>query len=80
MTRKEAKLYIGELKMYGKSRGWDEEYLIACDIALNELEQESVLDRVRAEIEELDYITFDGITKRRCLEIIDKYKADKEQE
>lgn len=43
------------------------------------LEQESVLDRIRAEIEELDYITFDGITKRRCLEIIDKYKAESEK-
>lgn len=38
--------------------------------------QEDVLDKIRAEIEELDYITFDGITKRKCLEIIDKYKAE----
>lgn len=37
------------------------------------------LDKIRAEIEELDYITFDGITKRRCLEIIDKYKAESEE-
>jgi hypothetical protein len=37
---------------------------------------ELILDEIRAEIEELDYITFDGITKRRCLEIIDKYKAE----
>lgn len=38
------------------------------------------IDKIRAEIEELDYITFDGITKRRCLEIIDKHKANKERE
>ena len=37
------------------------------------------LDKIRAEIEELDYITFDGITKRRCLEIIDRYKAESEE-
>ena len=40
MTREKAKNYIGELKMYAKSQGWDEEYQIACDIAMNELEQE----------------------------------------
>jgi hypothetical protein len=46
---------------------------------IKDLEQEPVIDMIRAEIEELDYITFDGITKRRCLEIIDKYKANKER-
>lgn len=46
---------------------------------IDTLEQEPVLDEIRAEIEELDYITFDGITKRRCLEIIDKYKAESEE-
>lgn len=40
MTREEAKKYIGELKMYANSQGWDEEYQIACDVAMNELEQE----------------------------------------
>ena len=40
MTREQAKKYIGELKMYANSQGWDEEYQIACDIAMNELEQE----------------------------------------
>ena len=41
MTREEVKSYIiGELQMYAKSRGWDEGYLIACDMAMNALEQE----------------------------------------
>ena len=40
--------------------------------------EREVLDKIRAEIEELDYITFDGITKRKCLEIIEKYKAESE--
>ena len=39
---------------------------------------ELIIDEIRVEIEGLDYITFDGITKRRCLEIIDKYKAERE--
>lgn len=46
MTREETKSYIGELKMYAKSQGWDEEYLIACDIALNVLEQEPILEKI----------------------------------
>lgn len=50
-----------------------------CAIRLGKpIEQKPVLDKIRAEIEELDYITFDGITKKRCLEIIDKYKAETE--
>ncbi len=47
---------------------------------VEEMKQEPVIDKIRAEIEELDYITFDGITKRRCLEIIEKYKAETETE
>ena len=82
MTREEAKSYIGELKMYGKNRGWDEEYLIACDIALNELEQEPILDKINAEIIERDRnvkaIRSDGccfFTAKEVLKIIDKYKT-----
>lgn len=43
MKREEAKKYIGELKMYAKSQGWDEEYQVACDTAINALKQETVL-------------------------------------
>lgn len=50
MTREEVKNYIGELKMYAKSQGWDEEYQIACDVAMNELEQEPILDKIREQI------------------------------
>jgi len=45
MTREEVKIYIGELKMYAKSQGWDEEYQIACDVAMNELEQEPFINK-----------------------------------
>jgi hypothetical protein len=41
--------------------------------------QKDVLNKIRAEIEELDYITFDGITKKKCLEIIDRYMAEMEE-
>lgn len=46
MIREEAKSYIGELKMYANSQGWDEEYQIACDTAMNELEQEPCEDTI----------------------------------
>lgn len=90
MTREEAKPYIGELQMYAKSRGWDEEYLIACDIAMNALEQEPVLDRVKVEIEKAVWedvvVSLDGTDEVRIplldpddvFEIIDKYKAEVE--
>lgn len=95
MTREEAKIYIGELKMYAKSQGWDEEYQIACDVAMNELEQEPILDKIRAEIEQI--VSRYSISRERggmgqvewsdrlikeseVLKILDKYKADKEQE
>lgn len=70
LTNKEYRELIANEYDNGYCKG----YLVALE------EQESILDKIRAEIEELDYITFDGITKRRCLEIIDKYKANKEQE
>lgn len=47
----------------------------ALDMAINALEQESVLDKIRAEIEELDgeWIPFWDV-----VEIIDKYRAESE--
>lgn len=46
MTNEEVKIYIGELKMYANSKGWDKEYLTACDIVTNALEQESCEDAI----------------------------------
>ena len=86
MTREEVKRYIGELKMYAKSQGWDEEYQIACDVAMNELEQEPVIDKIRAEIEELkpNNPNFKGyfeqnVALNKVLEILDKYKVESEE-
>lgn len=65
MTREEVKRYIGELKMYASSQGWDEEYQIACDVAMNELEQEHS-DKQRYVVR--------GINNDK-IEFIDKYSV-----
>ena len=55
----------------------------ALDMAVKALEQETILDKIRAEIEELHligYATVDGkreIASRAVMQIIDKYKAEK---
>lgn len=70
MTREEAKPYIGELKMYAKSKGWDEEYLIACDIAIDTMRKyqriEHIFDARLLEpwemLEEIKRVVEDGKT------------------
>jgi len=54
------------------------EVIDAYDSAIKALEQESVLDKIRAEIKE--ELRFCPLTEglERALEIIDKYKAEKE--
>ena len=83
MTREEAKKYIGELKMYAKSQGWDKEYLIACDIAMNELEQESILDKINKMKSEIadslefwDYSPNNNPLARDMLETITNFWGD----
>lgn len=48
MTREEALLKIGELILYARTQGWDDVYTDAFKI----LERESMLDKIRAEIEQ----------------------------
>ena len=83
MTREEAKHYIGELKMYGKSRGWDEEYLIACDIAIEALEQEHIIDKINKMKSEIadslefwDYSPNNNPLARDMLETITNFWGD----
>ena len=80
MTKEEAKIYIGELKAYAKSKGWDEEYQVACDMAMNDMEQENIIDKVRAEITDYQKDAFYSddvmMPKKMVLGIIDKHKAD----
>jgi len=61
---------------------------IALDMAIEALEQENILDKIRAEIEEIYMnLTYEEIHKvggswglRKALEIIDKYKVENEGE
>lgn len=54
-----------------------ERTIYALTVAIKALEQESVLDMIRADIEELRYgQPFRKYVVDECLEIIDKYKAD----
>ena len=46
MTREEANNKIGELAMYARSQGWDDEYTDAVNMAIKALEQESCEDCV----------------------------------
>lgn len=83
MTREEVKRYIGELKMYAKSQGWDEEYQIACDVAMNELEQEPVIDKINKMKSEIadslefwDYSPNNNPLARDMLETITNFWGD----
>lgn len=69
MTREEAKRYIGELKMYAKSQGWDEEYQIACDVAMNELEQEPILDKIYCTIHPLSIMSTPALEHKAIMQI-----------
>ncbi len=54
-------------------------YLIGATTSIKVLEQEPILDRIRAEIEEIE--TYDGlyIDRAYVLQIIDKYKEEREK-
>lgn len=86
MTREEV---IEELKIlkedywdddgYGHETKQYDDTMLALDMAIEALEQESVLDKIRAEIKEhadrlKDSLYGDGM--RHCIDIIDNYKAE----
>lgn len=83
MTREEA---IKELEFAKLT----DDYMLheAADMAIKTLEQESILDKIRAEIEQLrlhkaQFLTNDNkvcIDSQEVLNIIDKYKAESEKE
>ena len=77
MTREEA---IKFLELDKKDRG---KCIIsdAIDVAIKALEQEPILDKIRAEIEAL-HVPFTSAfeMKRNVLEIIDKYKSESDIE
>jgi hypothetical protein len=90
MTREEA---IAQLKMdrdlcnfnpmTGEEEPIDEDCrksAEALEMAIKALEQEPVLDKIRAEIEDIDLLAeyTRGDIKRMALAILDKYKAESE--
>ena len=67
-------------KMYEKE---DKDIADALDYVISVLEQEPILDKIRAEIEQTSetvdgFLMHDG-TKRTVLQIIDKYKAESDE-
>ena len=63
-----------------------EEITNAFEMAIKALEQESILDKIRAEIEQNAYPIVHGVNNREkgmtlygILQIIDKYKAESEE-
>ena len=67
MTREEAITVLNMVEAHGSL------VIQAKEMAIKALEQESVLDRIRAEIEQEPYVS-----KMEVLEIIDKYKTESE--
>ena len=56
----------------------------AIEMAIKALEQEPVLDKIRAEIEEKSYLSYDDnprhiIDESWVIEIIDKYRTEREE-
>ena len=86
MTREEAIKMLNGMKadnlnladLYTKNK-YD-----ALEMAINALEQEPILDKIRAEIEYLDYVDFyyegyyEGITD--AMKIVEKYRKESEKE
>jgi hypothetical protein len=82
MTREESLLKIGELVAYARTQGWDDIYTDA----FKALEQEPILDKIRAEIEQFaknpdfgDLSLGASCGAMKAIEIIDKYKAESEE-
>ena len=79
MTREEALNILHNASVYHPN------YLDALNMAIEALEQETVIDKIRAEIEEHAKINQNLNTDRArtlcwCLNIIDKYKAETESQ
>lgn len=85
MTREEAVNHIKDVICESNSTKPNivtfEQEKEALEMAIKALEQESILDKVRAEIDELDVLKFSSgerIYKDEVLDIIDKYRAESE--
>ena len=84
MTREEAIEIIRNYDVYGCGychQGGDE-VEEAFDMAIKALKQEPIIDKIRAELEELRHYYPMGhdyqLAITRCIAVIDKYKAESE--
>jgi len=80
MTREEAIEWMDWLKMDVRERGYND-IVAALNMAIKALEQEPILDKIRAEIEKDAIKDVNGskyIFVNRVNQIIDKYKAESE--
>lgn len=63
MTKKEMQIKLGELAMYARQKGWDDEYTEAVNMAIKALEQEPCGDAIsRQAVLELQYRIDDSAT------------------
>jgi hypothetical protein len=80
MTREEASFILANIDR----RVCDDELNDALDMAIKALEQEHILDKIRAEIKALSnanpsyWYSGDMVDRDDVIEIIDKYKAESE--
>ena len=92
MSREEAISLLTQVnKILVNSNSWlentHEPLNMAFDMAIKALEQESILDKIRAEIEQLklhkaEFLTNDNkvcIDSQEVLNVIDKYKTESEE-
>ena len=83
MTREEAIKLVKEVT--GMSLDWDDAHYDALQMAIKALEQEPVLDKIRAEIEQgycevnNDYDQGRNYGLYMATQIIDKYKTESEE-
>ena len=83
MTREEAIKLVKEVT--GMSLDWDDAHYDALQMAIKALEQEPILDKIRAEIEALPNAnpsythTCDVVDREDVFDIIDEYKAESEE-
>lgn len=82
MTREEAKALLLNISAYDidSQRGMEKQE--ALEMAIKALEQEPILDKIRAEVEAYQSDAFYHsdvmLNKRMVLEIIDKYRTESE--
>jgi hypothetical protein len=82
MKREEAVKLVKEVT--GMSLDWDDAHYEALQMAIKALEQEPAIDKIRAEIKQMDFDFGDFYDhtdriREMVLEVINKYRAESEE-